>query len=87
MQIAAYTALFLSLALAPLVTATEVAVLDNGMRLQAQSVEREGNRVILLTPGGGRIEIAAVRLASIEHIEDPPAEVNPPPAIAQQPAG
>jgi soluble lytic murein transglycosylase-like protein len=55
------------------------------MRLQAQSVERDGNRVILNTPGGGRIEIAAVRLASIEHLEDPPPEVNPPPPAAPQP--
>lgn len=64
--------------------AADVAVLDNGMRFQAQRVERDGNRVVLHTSDGGLIEIAAARLASIEHIEDPPPVVEAPlPAVAQ----
>ena len=57
--------------------ASEIAVLDNGMRLQAQRIERDGDRVVLHTPGGGRIEIAAARLSSVEHVEDPPPVVVP----------
>lgn len=85
MRFASSTALLLSLALAPYAAATDVVVLDNGMRFQAQSIEREGNRVVLITSGGGRIEIAAERLASVEHFEDPPPVVTPPPPSASQP--
>ena len=80
MRFAFHTALLLSLPLAPYAAATDVVVLDNGMRFQAQSIEREGNRVVLHTSGDGRIEIAAERLASVEHFEDPPPAVTPPPA-------
>jgi hypothetical protein len=84
MRFSALTALPLCLAFALFATAADVAVLDNGMRFQAQRVERDGDRVVLHTSDGGRIEIAAARLASIEHIEDPPAEVkSPPPAVPQ----
>jgi hypothetical protein len=85
MRFASHTALFLTLALAPYAAATDVAVLDNGMRFQAQNIEREGNRVILHTSGGGRIEIAAGRLAFVEHFDDPPPDVIPPPPPVPQP--
>ena len=75
MRLASHTALILCLTPLFCASASEVAVLDNGTRLQAQRVERDGDRVILHTPGGGQIEIAAARLASIEHVEDaPPVE-------------
>jgi soluble lytic murein transglycosylase-like protein len=86
MHFAAHTALVLSLAFASYATAAEVAVLDNGMRFQAQRIERDGSRVILHTPGGGEIEIGAARLASIEHVEDPPPDVTPAPPAAPQSA-
>jgi soluble lytic murein transglycosylase-like protein len=85
MRFAAHTALLLSLAFALSVAAADVAVLDNGMRFQAQRVERDGNRVVIHTSDGGRIEIAAARLASIEHVEDPPAEVKSLPPAAPLP--
>jgi soluble lytic murein transglycosylase-like protein len=44
------------------------------MRIQAQRIERDTGRVILHTSGGGRIEIDATRLASVEHVEDPTPE-------------
>lgn len=75
MRFAFYSALFLSLALAVPSPATEVVVLDNGMRFEAQRVERDGTRLVLHTPDGGQIEIAAERLASIEHVDDPPPVV------------
>jgi len=84
MRFAAHTALLLSLSFALFAAAADVAVLDNGMRFQAQRVERDGNRVVLHTSDGGRIEIAAARLASIEHVEDPPPAVNSPPPMAPQ---
>ncbi len=80
MRLPAHTALVLFLACPSYVAAIEVAVLDNGMRLQAQRVELDGRRVVLHTLGGGKIEIPASRLASIEHVEDPP------PAEQAQPA-
>jgi soluble lytic murein transglycosylase-like protein len=86
MQFAAHTALVVSLAFTPYAAASEVAVLDNGMRFQVQRVERDGSRVILYTSGGGQIEIAAARMSSIEHVEDPPPQVDPPPPAAPQTA-
>lgn len=69
-------------------TGAEVAVLDNGMRFEAKRIERDGDRVVLHTAGGGRIEISAERLAGVEHVEDAPpaAEASPlpaPPAVAK----
>ena len=85
MKFAANTALCLCLTLVVSAGASEIAVLDNGMRFQAQRIERDGDRVVLHTTGGGQIEIAAVRLAAVEHVEDPPPVVVPPPVPGPQP--
>jgi hypothetical protein len=85
MRFTAHLTLCLSLAVALSAAGADVAVLDNGSRFQAQSVEQDGNRVVLHTSGGGRIEIAAARLVSIEHVEDPPPVICPPPPPAAQP--
>lgn len=82
MPSAAQTALLLALASPFYAVAAEVAVLDNGMRIHAQRVERDGSRVILHTSDTGKIEIDAARLASVEHIDDPIAAA---PAPALQP--
>ncbi|MDR3718364.1 MAG: lytic transglycosylase domain-containing protein [Bryobacteraceae bacterium] len=50
------------------------------MRIQALRVEREDGRVTLHTAGGGKIEIDAARLASVEHVEDPTPEPSSIPA-------
>lgn len=89
MRFATHSALILFLTSPLYVAASEVAVLDNGMRLQAQRVERDSGRVILHTPDGGKIDIAAARIASIEHIDDPaPAEpaISAPALETQAPA-
>lgn len=78
MRIAPHSALVLCWTLALSAGASEIAVLDNGMRLQAQRIERDGDRVVLHTPGGGQIEMAASRLSSVEHVEDPAPVVVPP---------
>lgn len=75
MRFAVHAAISLFVALALFARASDVVVLDNGMRFQAQRVERDGNRVVLHTSDGGQIEIAAERLASIDHVDDPPPEV------------
>lgn len=87
MRLAAHTALILSFTSPLFLTATEVAILDNGMRIQALRVERDSGRVILHTAGGGKIEIDAARLASVEHVEDPtPAPAALPAQSAATPA-
>jgi soluble lytic murein transglycosylase-like protein len=72
----------LSLVFALSATGAEVAVLDNGMRFEAKRIERDGDRVVLHTAGGGRIEISSGRLASVERVEDAPpaADAAPLPA-------
>jgi hypothetical protein len=80
MRLAARATLILSLTFPLFLTATEVAVLDNGMRIQALRVELVDGRVTLHTQGGGKIEIDAARLASVEHIEDPTREPSSSPA-------
>jgi soluble lytic murein transglycosylase-like protein len=72
--------LLLSLALAGSLSAAEQAVLDNGMRLSAERVERQDGRLILYTAGGGSIELDAARVVSIEHTPSAPAVQPPQPA-------
>jgi hypothetical protein len=71
--------------------AAEVAVLDNGARLQAERVERDGERVILHTAGGGRIEFDAARVVSVEASAEPApasnAGIAPPGSGAASPGG
>ena len=78
MRLALYSVLILCLTLAAPAGAAEIATLDNGRQIRALSVERDGDRVALLMPEGGRIEIATSRLASIEHVQDPPPVVATP---------
>lgn len=80
--------IFLSLALAGSLSAAEQAVLDNGLRLSAERIERQDGRLILYTAGGGSIELDAARVVSIEHTpSDPavPAVLSPEPASAAIP--
>jgi soluble lytic murein transglycosylase-like protein len=69
--------LFLSLglvgALAGSLAAAEQVVLDNGMRLNAERIERQDGRLILYTADGGSIELDAARVVSIEHLPSAPA--------------
>ena len=74
--------LFLTLALAGSLSAAEQAVLDNGMRLNAERIERQDGRLILHTAGGGSIELDAARVVAIEQL--PSALAVPPPAVEQR---
>ena len=69
--------LFLCLALAGSLAAAEQAVLDNGMRLTAERIERQDGRLILYTPGGGSIELDAARVVAIEALPSPSADPAP----------
>ncbi len=84
MRSAAISRLFLSLALAGALasslSAAEQAVLDNGLRLSAERIERQDGRLILYTAGGGSIELDAARVVSIEHTPSAPADQPPQPA-------
>ncbi len=89
MTSAAQAVLMLAVASPFYAAGAEVAILDNGMRIHAQHIERDGSRVILHTSETGKIEIDAARLASLEHIDDPlpiaPAAPSlPVPAIAPE---
>ena len=78
--------LFLTLALAGSLSAAEQAVLDNGMRLNAERIERQDGRLILYTAGGGTIELDAARVVAIEQLPSalavPSPESVPPPESA-----
>ena len=74
--------LLLAIASQSCLMASEVAVLDNGMRLRAASVERSGSRLILHSQDGGAIELDAARLASLETEPDAP---RPAPVSAPEP--
>ena len=74
MRRAAMRTLVVCLALAGSLAAAEQAVLDNGMRLTAERVERQDGRLILYTPGGGSIELDAARVVAIEQLPDLPAD-------------
>ena len=78
--------LFLTLALAGSLSAAEQAVLDNGMRLNAERIERQDGRLILHTAGGGSIELDAARVVAIEQLPSalavPSPESVPPPESA-----
>jgi soluble lytic murein transglycosylase-like protein len=65
------------LAPAACLQAAEVAVLDNGARLPAERVERDGARMILHTSGGGRIEFDAARVVAVESTPDAEAVTAP----------
>jgi len=85
MRLVARVGCVVSFALPLYLTAAEVAVLDNGMRIQAERIERTDGRAILHTPGGGEIDIDAARLAEVEHVDDPvAAQPAPPPQAAAQ---
>ena len=73
--------LFLTLALAGSLSAAEQAVLDNGLRLSAERIERQDGRLILYTAGGGTIELDAARVVAIEQLPSAPA-VAPPESAA-----
>jgi soluble lytic murein transglycosylase-like protein len=81
--------LFLLLALAGSLSAAEQAVLDNGLRLNAERIERQDGRLILYTAGGGTIELDAARVVAIEQLPSVPAVPSPEsaaPAIPLVPA-
>jgi soluble lytic murein transglycosylase-like protein len=81
--------LFLTLALAGSLSAAEQAVLDNGLRLSAERIERQDGRLILYTAGGGTIELDAARVVAIEQLPSAPAVApaeSVPPAIPLAPA-
>lgn len=61
--------LALILACLPL-CAADIAVLHSGARLRADRIETSGTQYILHT-AGGRIELPADAVESLEHIEDP----------------
>lgn len=67
----------LLLAAALPLAAADIAVLHSGARLRAQRIEKSDDRYILTTDGG-RIELQAELVASLEHEDDPP----PLPAVA-----
>ena len=62
--------------------AGDTAVLVSGQRIEADRIERDGERFILHI-GGGRIELDAAEVASVEHVPEPPAEVQE--AVAEAP--
>jgi soluble lytic murein transglycosylase-like protein len=72
--------LLLSVALAGSLSAAEQVVLDNGMRLNAERIERQDGRLILYTAGGGSIELDATRVVSIETTPPLPGTPAAPPA-------
>ena len=85
--------LLLLLALAGSLSAAEQAVLDNGLRLNAERIERQDGRLILYTAGGGTIELDAARVVAIEQLPSAPAVAPPesaapvaPPAMPLAPA-
>ncbi len=63
------------------VLASETAILTTGQRIEADRIERENGRYILHL-GGGRIELDAAEVASVEQTPEPAAEA---PAPAPQP--
>jgi soluble lytic murein transglycosylase-like protein len=69
--------LALAAALAGSLTAAEQAVLDNGLRLSAERIERQDGRLILYTAGGGSIELDAARVVSIEQTPSDSAVLAP----------
>ncbi len=62
--------------------AGDTAVLVSGQRIEADRIERDGVRYILHI-GGGRIELDAAEVASVEHVPEPPAEA--PEAVVETP--
>lgn len=62
--------------------AGDTAVLVSGQRIEADRIERDGERYILHI-GGGRIELDAAEVASVEHVPEPPAEA--PEAVVEAP--
>lgn len=77
---------FLSIfALALPLFAADTAVLHSGQRLPADRIERDADRYILHI-GGGRIELPAADVASIESSPDPEPPPSPEPAPTPPPA-
>jgi hypothetical protein len=62
--------------------ASDTAVLVSGQRIEADRIERDGERYILHI-GGGRIELDAAEVASVEHVPEPPVEA--PEAVVETP--
>ena len=71
------TRFVLILAAALPLAAADIAVLHTGARIRAQHIEQSDGRYILTTDGG-RIELSAALVQSLEHEDDPP----PPPSAA-----